>query len=135
MKTKSRILFALVGLFVGAIVAEQLFLAHLQYSVIHDNARLRAFLKSHHYPILVEPGFGFCRVRGTSWGYTYQLCLSSRGNPPGCTFGSLTLEYLGPQGRLSVIPKDYHDRETPFRIAILNIDRDGNICSRTELGN
>ncbi|MEO8245279.1 MAG: hypothetical protein ABI832_23655 [bacterium] len=113
----------------AAIADERVFLARLQDEVIHDNARLTAFLATLHKPIYVEPGFGFCRFGGERWGYVYQLCVSSRGNPPGCPFGSFTVEYLGPQSRLSILNKDYHDGETMFRYAIIHIDKDGKVCS------
>lgn len=135
MKRSIKVFVAIGGVFFATLAAEKVFLSRLEYSVIHDDARLDAFLKSLHYPISIEPGEGFCRAGGSSWVYTYQLCLSSRGNPIGCAPGSLTLEYLGPQGKISIISNDYHDTETPFRFAILNIDRDGSISSTTALEN
>ncbi len=129
MKRATKVFIAIGGIFLGTYVAEQVFLSRLEYSVIHDDARLDGFLKSLPYPIWVEPGYGFCRFGGTRLGYTYQFCLAYRGNPLGCPSGTVTLEYLGPQGKFSLVSDAYHDSETVFRREILSFDRDGNICS------
>lgn len=84
MKGSIKVLVAIGEILFGAFAAERVFLSRLQYSVIHDDSRLDGFLKSLHYPIWVEPGFGFCRFGGSSWGYTYQFCLSSVVIPRGC---------------------------------------------------
>ena len=122
-------LLVLGVILVGAIATERVFLSRLEYSVIHDDARLAEFLKSLHYPMTIQSGRGFCRIGGTRLGYTYKFCLAYRGNPLGCPSGTVTLEYLGPQGRLSMFSDSYHDSETVFRREILSFDRDGNICS------
>lgn len=130
MRKRTIVLLALAGIFVGAVVAERVFLARLEDSVIHDDERLDAFLRSLHYPISIEPSFGFCRPGGVSWGYEYQLCVYSDYNPPGCPIDSLTLQYLGPMSKFSILSKEYHDSELVFRVPILNMETDGTVCSR-----
>lgn len=128
MKTRIVALLALAGIAGGAITAEQIFLSRLEHSVIHDDARIQAFLKSLHYPIWVQPGFGFCRPGGSSWGYEYQLCIFQIGTPPECPRPAYTLQYLGPQSTFALISRDYHDDELMFRVRIFDIDKFGLVC-------
>jgi hypothetical protein len=128
MKRSTKVVLAIGGIFIGVLAAEQVFLSRLQYSVIHDDVRLDAFLKSLHYPIWVEPGFGFCRFGGSKWSYTYQLCVYSQ-TSLGCPLDSYYVQYLGPQSKFHLLTKDYHDSELMFRRLIVTIDARGNICS------
>lgn len=127
MKMAAKAVIAIGGIIFGAFAAEKVFLARLEYSVIHDDARLNAFLKSLNYPIWVEPSLGFCRIGGSSWGYEYQLCVYSS-TAATCPMDSYLLQYLGPQSMFSILSRVYHDEELVFRIPIFNIDRLGNIC-------
>lgn len=128
MKLWTKVLVGAVVLIVAAISAERVFLARLQNEVIHDDELLSAFLATLHKPIYVEPGFGFCRFGGERWGYVYQLCVFQSGTPPSCPPPSYTIQYLGPQSRLAMVSKAYHDGELVFRRSIFEIDRLGNVC-------
>ncbi len=128
MKSLTKALVAIGGIFLGAIISEQVFLSRLENSVIHDDARLEAFLKSLHHPIYVEPSFGFCRFGGSKWGYTYQLCVYSGASSKDCPLDSYIIQYLAPQGWFSVISKGYHDLELVFRQPIFAVDKNGAMC-------
>jgi hypothetical protein len=129
MITRKSALIALLATVGGFLVAERMFLASLRDSVIHDDQKIAEFLKTLSYPIKIRPSFGFCKEGGQSWGYTYQICVYSGSTPPSCPSDSYLLQYLGPQGMLSLFSKGYHDSELQFRVPIVTIDKDGDICA------
>ena len=127
MKTSSKILIALGGLFLGAVAGERIFLSNLQDEIIHDDAKIKSFLGRLSYPIQMKPSFGFCRIGRSRWGYTYQLCVYSA-TSASCPLDSYRVQYLGPQSHISLISKEYYEMELQFRVPILTIDKDGVIC-------
>ena len=129
MITRKSALIALLATVGGFLVAERMFLASLRDSVIHDDQKIAEFLKTLSYPIKIRPSFGFCKEGGQSWGYTYQFCLHSGTIPPSCLAETYEVQYLGPQGKLSLLFKSYHDNEPQFRESFANIDEHGKICA------
>ena len=129
MRNFLRLLIVVGLLLAGFIYWERKFLDSLERSVIYDDKRLAEFLKTLSYPIETTPIIGFCRVGGSSRGYTYQYCVTRDIGSPSCPSGSLTLLYLEPRSKLSFVSREFHDIEPKYRVEILNFDEDGTVCN------
>lgn len=111
-----------------AFAADKTYLFILERSILANNRLIEGFISETPHPIRIAPLGDFCKTAG-GWGpYQYKLCMHLDSIPPGCQIPTFGVQYLPPTGLFSFYTEKYYQEELRFRVWILKIDSNGNVC-------